>query len=78
MIVTDELKAQRRANKVHQVLVRLGGAASFDRLKRQLNSTQPAALSSALSLLEEEGRVAILLHGMRAYYVLSERLEEWG
>lgn len=78
MIVTDEVAAQRRANQVHKVLRRLGGVSGFERLKRQIFSTELVRLSAALSLLEEEGRVAVVLHRLTPYYVLSERLEEWG
>lgn len=78
MIETDETIMRKRATQVHRAIKRLGGVTGYERLRQQVYSTQPVALSAALSLLEEEGRIAVVLHKMTPYYVLADRLEEWG
>lgn len=69
---------QHKANTVHRRIRSGNGICTFDRLKRNLKSTDPNALSASLSLLEEEGRIAIVIHKGKPFYMLSELLEEAG
>jgi hypothetical protein len=63
------------ADLVFKMIERAGGLCSFQHLKDRLPSHDPKYLRHAISLLEEEGRIRILMDGTTPLYASAAVLE---
>lgn len=79
MVAHDPVDEGKTILAVHRAIAQVGGVTTFNRLKRELDpSYQAVMISLAITVLEEEGQIAVLVGPKQEVYYIMESVLERG